>query len=125
MKQFVHFAPEDEEIILQQNYYYMFGFLGTALGTIFLSYLGKEQLAKRFFSNVYASLRLYSPYYYAFFASTTLTFAYFRLYNHYIKNVCEPMLDKYTPIAVKNGFYDYKISQLRTIDLEKELAGNK
>jgi hypothetical protein len=35
------------------------------------------------------------------------------------------MLDKYTPIAVKNGFYDYKISQLRTIDLEKELAGNK
>lgn len=60
VKKYVHFAKEDEDVILNANFKFMFGLLGTITGSIVSAYILKRFIFKPFIPKIFEYCSDYS-----------------------------------------------------------------
>jgi len=118
VKKFVHIDKDDQEKMFNYNFKFIFGILGAVAVGCLTGYGLKRFFIKPYLSNVDDFLEQAPHLYYGLFFAGSATWAYYKMDELYIKQVCYPLLDKYLPQAITNGFEDYTISEFRTIDME-------
>jgi len=112
VRKFVHFDKEDQEKIVKSNYEFVLGMLGAVGGGCLVGLLLRKY-GLRHFSKIDEWIDSYSHVYYGLFFAGSGTTAYYWYSDKYIKEICEPFIDKYLQQAIKNGFDNYEISQYR------------
>ena len=95
MKKYIHFDSADEEKMMQANYKFLLGLLGTFSLSFILAYATKEFILQRVWRSFYISLHDHGKYYYSFCGAAVTTIAYYKFSEIYINELCTPMLDKY------------------------------
>lgn len=118
VKKFVHLSKEDQDTVLNYDFKYFFGTVAAAAIGCLAGYGLKKFVIRPYLNKLDDWIEQLPHMYYGLYFAGGATLAYYQIGDWYIKDVCYPMLDKYLPEAVKNGFDDYEISQFRTVHME-------
>jgi len=120
VKKFVHIDKGDQETMFNYNFKYVFGMIGAVTLGCLTGYGIRRLFIKPYLTRTEDFIEQIPHLYYGVFFAGSATMAYYKLDEMYTKDICYPLLDKYLPEAIKNGFEDYTISQYRTMDMEFE-----
>ena len=108
---YVHVERSDEEAMLNFNYFFYSGIFAATLAGFFISKSFFKLTLKPLRPKLYVMMESqYSTIMHTMISTIFGTYVYQRMNQYYSKAYVEPLTDKYLPLAINNGFQDYKVS---------------
>ena len=110
VKAHVILEEEDQEKYNSEHNYLFLCHTGASAASFIFGGLFKHFVIARTTPQLYPYIHTARILYYAFLLGPFNYLAYIHADSHFYKNISDPMLKKYLPKAIKNGFKDYQIS---------------